>query len=79
MHTITLKSDDKFFKILNDMVKAMDTTRSDLIRRAVIHYKDSIEKKKLKKQIEYASHKVRGFSKDVIADFDATMLDGLDE
>ena len=41
MHTITLKSDDNFYKTLEDMVKMLHTTKSDVIRRAVIYYKDA--------------------------------------
>lgn len=52
MHTITLKSDNDFFNMLNDMVKSLDTNRSDLIRKAVIRYYDVLEKEKLKMQIK---------------------------
>ncbi|CAA6827441.1 MAG: Unknown protein [uncultured Sulfurovum sp.] len=34
MHTITLKSDNDFFNMLNDMVKSLDTNRSDLLYRS---------------------------------------------
>ena len=51
MHTITLKSDDTFYNTLEDMVKILQTTKSDLIRKAVIYYKDALEKEKLKEQI----------------------------
>ncbi len=44
MHTITLKSDDAFYNTLEDMVKTLHTTKSDLIRKAVIYYKDALEK-----------------------------------
>lgn len=48
MHTITLKSDNDFFLMLNEMVKSLDTTKSDLIRKAVVHYRDVLAKEKLK-------------------------------
>jgi len=44
VHTITLKSDSDFFLMLNEMVKSLNTTRSDLIRKAVIHYRTVLEK-----------------------------------
>ena len=78
MHTITLKSDNDFFNMLNDMVKSLDTNRSDLIRRAVIHYRDALEKKKLKIQIKKASMRVRNESLKVSKEFDNTLDDGLD-
>ena len=78
MHTITLKSDNDFFNMLNDMVKSLDTNRSDLIRRAVIHYRDALEKEKLKIQIKKASMRVRNESLRVSKEFDNTLDDGLD-
>ena len=59
MHTITLKSDSDFFLMLNEMVKSLNTTRSDLIRKAVIHYRTVLEKERLKEQIKRASIKTR--------------------
>jgi len=77
MHTITLKSDNDFFNMLNDMVKSLDTNRSDLIRKAVLHYRDALEKEKLKMQIKKASMKVREESLKVSKEFDNTLDDGL--
>ena len=77
MHTITLKSDDNFYKTLEDMVKMLHTTKSDVIRRAVIYYKDALEKEKLKEQIKNASFKVREESLKIAQEFDHTVSDGL--
>jgi len=33
-----------FYDTLNDMVKTLKTTKSDLIRKAVIYYKSVLEK-----------------------------------
>ncbi len=74
MHTITLKSDNDFFNMLNDMAKPLDTNRSDLIRKAVIHYHDVLEKEKLKIQIKKASMKVREESLKVSKEFDNTIV-----
>ncbi len=70
MHTITLKSDDMFYDTLNDMVKTLNTTKSELIRRAVIYYKDELEKEKLKAQIKQASLKVRNESLKISKEFE---------
>jgi metal-responsive CopG/Arc/MetJ family transcriptional regulator len=77
MHTITLKSDDNFFDMLNDMVKSLNTNRSDLIRKAVLHYRDSLEKEKLKMQIQKASLRVRQESLEISQEFDDSVDDGL--
>jgi hypothetical protein len=70
MHTITLKSDDKFYETLNDMVKSLNTTKSVLIRRAVIYYKSVLEKEKLKQQMKQASLKVRDESLKISQEFE---------
>jgi metal-responsive CopG/Arc/MetJ family transcriptional regulator len=77
MHTITLKSDDMFYDTLNDMVKNLNTTKSELIRKAVIYYKSVLEKEQLKQQIKHASLKVRDESLKISKEFDKTTDDGL--
>jgi hypothetical protein len=77
MHTITLKSDNDFFMMLNEMVKSLDTTKSDLIRKAVLHYRDVLEKEKLKMQLKKASMKVREESLRISLEFENTTNDGL--
>jgi predicted transcriptional regulator len=77
MHTITLKSDDDFFEMLNSMAKTLDTNRSDLIRKSVLHYKKALEKEKLKIQIKKASLKVREESLKISKEFEDTLEDGL--
>jgi len=77
MHTITLKSDDNFYNTLNDMVKTLNTTKSDLIRKAVIYYKDVLEKEKLKAQMKQASLKVRDESLKISQEFENSLSDGI--
>jgi len=77
MHTITLKTDSDFFMMLNDMVRYLDTTKSDVIRKAVLNYRDVLEKEKLKKQIKKASMRTRNDSLSISKEFDDTLNDGL--
>ena len=77
MHTITLKSDSEFFEMLNEMVRSLNTTRSDLIRKAVLNYHDVLEKEKLKAQIKKASIKVRAESLQNVKAFEDSLEDGL--
>ena len=77
MHTITLISDDTFYNTLEEMVKSLGTTKSDLIRKAVVYYKDALEKEKLKEQIKNASFKVREESLKISQEFETTINDGL--
>ncbi|MEA3330255.1 MAG: DNA-binding protein [Campylobacterota bacterium] len=79
MHTITLKSDDNFFEMLNEMVKSLGTTKSELIRTSVVHYKSVLEKEKLKKQIKLASLKTREVTESLVDEFETTIWDGLED
>jgi hypothetical protein len=76
MHTITLKSDDMFYDTLNDMVKSLKTTKSELIRKSVIYYKSVLEKEELKSQMKQASLKVRNESLKTSQEFENTTDDG---
>lgn len=77
MHTITLKADDNFFTMLNEMVAKVGTSRSSLIRSAVINYKETLEKEQLQKQIQKASFKVRDQSLQMTKEFENSLDDGL--
>ena len=77
MHTITLKSDSDFFNMLNEMVKSLNTTKSDLIRKAVLNYRSVLEQEKLKIQIKKASMKTREQSLKMSNEFNETTLDCL--
>jgi predicted transcriptional regulator len=77
MHTVTLKADDNFFEILSDMTKELQTTKSDLIRKSVMHYKNSLEKELLKEQIKKASLKVRKHSLSISKELEDSLSDGL--
>jgi len=77
VHTITLKSDDQFYDTLNEMVKTLNTTKSDLIRKSVIYYKSVLEKEELKAQIKQASLKVREESLKASQEFENSLDDGL--
>ncbi len=78
MHTITLKADDDFFAMLNSIVKKLGTSRSKLIRDAVLSYNETLEKEKLKEQIKKASMLTRTDSLSVADKFETTLADGLE-
>ncbi len=77
MHTITLKSDDTFYDMLENMVEKLNITKSELIRRSVLNYKETLEKERLIEQIRMASFKVRDASLKSAKEFDTTLNDGL--
>ena len=77
MYTITLESDDTFYNILDDMVKSLNITKSELIKKAVISYQSVLEKEKLKYKVKQASLKVRDESLKISQEFNNTINDGL--
>lgn len=77
MHTITLKTDDNFFDMLNEMVAKFGTSRSELIRNAVTNYKEMLEKEQLKLQIKQASLNTRNNSLQTANELEDTLEDGL--
>lgn len=78
MHTITLKTDDNFFEMLNEMVKSLGTTKSELIRSAVVNYKETLEHQALKTQFKKASQRVRENSLATLKEWDETLQEGLE-
>jgi len=78
MHTITFKSDDEFYNLLENMVKSVKTTKSDLIRKSVLYYQSVLEKEQFKAQIKQASFNVRNDSTAINHEFDEALEDGLD-
>lgn len=77
MHTLTLKTDDTFYEMLNDMVKKLGITKSELVRRSITHYRESLAEEQLKERMKNASLKVRDHSMKINREFDATLEDGL--
>ncbi len=77
MRTITLKTDDSFFDTLGSMAKEAGSTKSELIRKAVIYYGELLETERLKKQIQEASMATRKDSVVVSKEFDVALVDGL--
>ncbi len=79
MHTITFKSDDEFYNLLEEMVKSVNTTKSDLIRKSILYYQSVLEKEQLKAQIKQASLNVRNDSLKSVEAFDESIGDGLND
>ncbi|MFZ2889971.1 hypothetical protein [Sulfuricurvum sp.] len=77
MHTLTLKTDDTFYEMLNDMVKKLGITKSELVRRSITHYRESLVEEQLKERMKNASLKVRNHSIAINRELDVTLDDGL--
>ncbi len=77
MKTITVKADNEFDAILNQLASSLHTTRSRIIRDAVKNYAAYIDKQALRQQIKNASLKTRGQACAAADDFEETNNDGL--
>jgi predicted transcriptional regulator len=79
MKTITLKTDDTFFEKVTELSRQLHLTKSELIRRAISEYEETIRRRALKEQIRNASLRVRGQSREINEEFSDTLMDGLDD
>jgi len=76
MKTITLKADNEFDAILNQLTSRLHTTRSAVIRNAVRNYLKHLDKEALREQIRSASLKTREQAIQTSVDFEAADSDG---
>ena len=78
MRTITLKANNDFFEKVTQLAKNLHTSKSELIRRAIVEYEHNLQKSKMKEQMREASLRVREANRQIIEDFEATSMDGLE-
>ena len=77
MKTITVKADASFDSTLTKLAKRLRTTKSGVIRAAVLNYKNHIEREVLRQRIREASLKTQRQAKQAASDFDSADADGL--
>ncbi len=77
MKTITVKADNEFDALLNQLTSRLHTTRSNVIRNAVKNYLKQLDKEALRQKIQSASLKTRQQAIQASADFEAVNIDGL--
>ena len=78
MKTITLKADETFDALLTELAKNLKTTKSGIVRAAVLTLaKRHLKRLSLKSQVREASLKVRGDTLQYAPGFDAANADGL--
>ncbi len=77
MKTITLKADDTFDALLTGLARNLNTTKSGVMRAAVLNYKIHLERVSLGRQIREASLKVREEALQYVSELDAVDADGL--
>lgn len=78
MKTITLKTDNTFFEKVNALAKHLHLSKSELIRRSIAEYELVIKKKEMEEQMRKASRLVRQANRNINAEFDSTLLDGIE-
>jgi len=77
MKTITLKADERFDATLTKLAKKTNSTKSAVIRVAVLNYNKHLDREALRQKIRDASLKIRAQAKQVALDLDAANADGL--
>ena len=77
MKTVTIKADAEFDALLSQLAKRMSTTKSRVIRDAVRHYQQHLDREVLRKQLRTALLITRKQALDASEDFDAANADGL--
>ena len=77
MKTITLKADETFDALLTGLARNLNTTKSSVMRAAVMNYKKHLERVTLARQVHAASLKVREEALQYAAELDAADADGL--
>ena len=77
MKTITLKADEGFDATLTGLAKSLHTTKSGVIRTAVLSYKKQLERESLARQVRAASLAVREQTVEISKDLAGSAADGL--
>ena len=77
MKTITVKADDRFDATLTNLAKSLKTTKSGVIRAAVLNYKKQLEREALRQRLRDASLKTCIQAKQSGEDFEAANADGI--
>jgi len=77
MKTITLKADERFDAVLTTLAEKTHSTKSAVIRIAVLNYKTHLEREALRQQVRVASLKTRNEARRIADDLNAANADGL--
>ena len=78
MHTVTLKADNQLYHQISQMAEELHLSKSEVIRKALAAYQENLYKNKIKSSLQSASLKVRDANTNLNSEFDALILDGLD-
>ena len=77
MKTITLKADEGFDATLTGLAESLHTTKSGVIRAAVMNYKKQLERESLARRVRAASLAVRAQTVEISKDLAGSAADGL--
>jgi predicted transcriptional regulator len=77
MKTITLKADEAFDALLSQLAAKLETTRSAVIRDAVISYERHLQMDALRRQVREASRRTRSQAEQAEDDLGPANDDGL--
>ena len=78
MRTITLKSDESFYELVNRLAQKLHISKSQLIRDAVHHYANLLRKEQLRHALQQESLMSKKVYNKEMKEWEITLLDGLD-
>jgi len=58
MKTITIKTDEEFFSLIDRISRELNEPKSRIIKRAVLEYAEKIEREKMLRKMEKAAKKI---------------------
>ncbi len=77
MQTITFTTDDNVSRLLQDIAKENNKPTNEIIAESLRYYAEMLQRKKLSKQIKYASNLVANQSLETNQSLAASNSDGL--
>jgi predicted transcriptional regulator len=79
MKTITLKADRQFDAELTRLAKRLRTSKSAVIRKAVVEYKAKLDREEMRERLREVSRRLRDQTLEETEIWDAAIADGLDD
>jgi hypothetical protein len=77
MQTITFTTDDNVSRLLQDIAKESNKPAGEIIAESLRYYAEMLQRKKLSKQIKYASNLVANQTLEINQSLAASNSDGL--
>jgi len=80
LRTYTIRLDDQFFKLLEELSRKTKASKSSVVKRALLLYKKELEKEEMLRNLIESAKELANDSGNLkdIAELEGTVSDGLD-